>query len=286
MNIKKFLKKIFKEFAYNGSLVSFGAVCVVLTVILLLDVPVNIFVLGIPYFISQIIYTYNRFREVDDDLDSNPERTFYIKERRGSIKKELTIYCFLLVLFTLFTNLSTALFIIFFVGGGIVYTDYLKKFASKYIVGFKSYYASLFWALITFLVVFAYSLPITPFFMAIVIFVFYRVMLNAIFFDIKDIKTDSERNIRTFAASWGKKRTIIILVLLNIIFAIVSSIYFYASNMSSIFYLVPLLSVYSFYYLIRAWIFKGQQLRMLTYILVDAEFILWPIIGFIISRYV
>ena len=146
MFLKKNIPSLYKEFIYGGHLLSLGASGIILTIIIVLNIPFNIIVLIIPYLSSQVIYSYNHFRELYFDLDSNPERSKHIEKQKKWVSVLPLGYISLLITSLLFTNLSTFLFISFIVSAGILYTDYFKKMPVKYVIGFKNVYTSLFWA--------------------------------------------------------------------------------------------------------------------------------------------
>lgn len=283
--IMKKLKFIFMEFIYGGHLLSLGASAIIFTLSYLLEQPTNILLLSIPYFISQVVYCYNHFRELEFDVISNPERAKYIEKQKKWSGILLTIYSVLLLGVLLLSNIPTLLFSLFITLGGILYTDYFKEIGAKRIVGFKNFYTSSFGAITIFIIPLFYGLKIDVFFICLVLFVFMRLIVNAAFFDIKDIVSDKERGLKTFAVVLGKNRTLLLLNTINLGSIIPLTLGIYFNNYPKSYIILGSLAIYSLYYLIRAYSIDGKKLRNLSYMIVDAEYIFWPILIFIARYY-
>jgi len=277
MFLYKNIKLLFTEFIYGGHLPSLGISGLILTIILLFNLPIYFLILIIPYLGVQIVYLYNHFREIDIDTVSNPERTGHLQKQIGSIKQTIGGYIVLLVILLLFTNIKTLIFILTVVLGGILYTNYFKKITKK-VPGFKNFYTAFFLALSIFLVPLFYELEVTSVFLYLFLLIFLRMLVNTTFFDIKDIESDKMINLKTLPVIFGKKRTIYLLQLINLISAIPLILGVNGNQLprESIFLIISVL--YSFYYLSNSLSVEGKNLRTLTYIIADAEYIFWPII--------
>lgn len=273
----KLIKTFLKEFVHGGHLTAFGASGIVLTVVMALSLELNFVVLIIPYLLSQIVYTYNYFKEVSIDRDSNPERAKYVQKRFSWVKNSLIIYSSLLLLLLLFTTLPTALIVLSILSGGIMYTEYFKSKTTYLFTGFKNVYISLFWTMLVFLVPFYYevSIPISLFTLAI--FLFLRGIVNSTFFDIKDIESDKKNSVKTIPILLGKQRTICFLQILNIFSAIPLVIGVTWLNLPKESLFLALSIVYSLSYLSTSSSMDDRQVRNISYLIVDAECIFWPI---------
>lgn len=93
----------------------------------------------------------------------------------------------------------------------------LKDFTKK-IPAFKNVFTGMNWALVgAFFPLFYYSLDINLSFIIMFFLIFLRVMINVIFFDLKDIDNDTADRIKTLPVILGEKFTINILNTMNII---------------------------------------------------------------------
>ncbi len=276
--MKLLIEKVVTEFVYGGHLLSFGATGIVLTVILLLDLPIHLIVLLIPYLSSQVVYSYNHFREIDFDINSNPERARHLQTQKKWMGLFLAIYITLLLFSLITTNATTLIFVIFIVAGGILYTEYFKRLTVNLIAGFKNFYTSFFWALTILLVPFYYQIEVTMSYVFLFCFVFLRWMVNSAFFDIKDIESDRQLKLKTFAVLLGKKETIYLLYVINLISILPLLVGYYTGFLKGDALFLLITFVYGLYYLRKAISLEGKKLRVLSYIIVDAEYIFWPIV--------
>lgn len=274
-NIKKILNTILQEFVYGAHLISLGFAGIVFMTTDILDVKINWQILLIAYLISQITYNYNHLKEVEKDFKTNPERTDYLKK---TSKKFIIIYIifFLLALIYRF-NINFFIFTIILLSVSVLYTTFFKEITKK-IIGFKDFYVSICWAMGVFLPLFYYYCSFKLFFLLLFIFVLLRLLLDTIFFDIKDLESDKKENLLTFPVKFGKEKTIFILHVLNLFSFIplflgifMKIIPIYAISLIIIYF-------YSFYYIYNSKKMDPKRIRFVSYILVDGQYIFWPII--------
>jgi len=276
--IKKILKAVWDEFIYGGHLLSLGASGILAFSALIFNQKNSASLLIVGYAISQIVYFYNHYKEAKKDFLTNPERAEHIKKARDHFLLLMVFYFSLFFVSLIYlNNLKAVLAALFICLGGLLFTDVFKKFTEK-IIGFKNFYTAFFWALLILLAGFYYSIPLnSPSFLLLFSFVFLRWLVNAIFFDIKDIKSDKEEKLRTFPVLFGKNKALNYLHIANIVsFApIIMGVLTNLLPLFSLFLLVFYL--YSFYYLERAKN-KKTNVRRLSYIMVDGEYVFWPFI--------
>jgi 4-hydroxybenzoate polyprenyltransferase len=146
MKIQKFLKTIWNEFVYGGHLISLGAVSVVFTSSILLNINITWDSLLVTYLGCQIIYLYNRYKEFNIDFLTNPERTKHTEKYIRYIPLIIFIFSLLaigiLIYFEKFHALIFGFFLVFL---GLLYSLFLKKLTKK-IIGFKNFFVTLIWA--------------------------------------------------------------------------------------------------------------------------------------------
>ena len=275
LKIKKIFKSIWDEFIYGGHLVSLGAVSVVFTASLLLNIKITWDFLLIIYLGTESVYLYNRYKEFRSDFLTNPERTEYIKKYIKIIP--LIIFLFFLIGFSILIyhkNFPALFFAVFLLIIGLLYSEVFKGFTRK-ALGFKSFFVSLIWALLVVFLAIYYFLPLNLSLFLIFSFVLLRLIVNTSFFDIKDIETDKREDLLTLANILGPKKIIRILSSITIlaVVPIISGVYLKLFPQSSIMLLFTI--PYTFYY------FKKSQNKkinasFLYNVIVDGEFILWP----------
>ena len=281
MKIKKFLKLIWNEFVYGGHLLSLGASGTLWSSAIILDKPISIPLLGVGYTISQIVYGYNHFKGAEKDALTNPERVKHIKKIKRASLPFLIFYFFLFVISLIYLkNIKSILVALFILIGGLLFTDIFKNLTRR-ITGLKTFYTSFFWALSIILAGSYYNIDNNLLIFLLFSFVLLRWIVNTTFFDIKDIESDRKEGLKTFPVIFGKKKTLNYLHLFNAFsfFPIILGIYY---NILPFFTLsLSLFYFYSFYYLKKAEDEKQENVRKLSYIMVDGEYLFWPIVLFL-----
>ncbi len=284
-NGNSIISKVFLEFVYGGHLLSIGASAIIFSIIILLKLPFNFLLVLIPYLSSQVVYTYNHFREIEFDTQSNPERASHIKAQSKLTLLLLFAYSGLLVIVVLFTNILTITYVLAVVVSGLLYTEYFKTLTTGRLAGFKNFYTSFFWASTTYLVPLFYNSELDLKFLYLFLFVFFRWIVNSAFFDIKDINSDKERGLKTFAVIFGKSKTIFLLQVVNIISLIPLLLGIGYEKLPINTLALSVFVLYGLCYLLMARNLEGKKLRNFSYIVVDAEYIFWPILV-LISNYI
>lgn len=243
------------------------------------DFKIDLPLLAIAYLIPLIVYSYDYYRDINKDITTNSERASYFTNKSQIYPYIMGSYAVTLaILLVLFSNLMLVSFILILVIVGVLYTVALKDFTQK-IPAFKNIYTALTWSLAgTFFIPLYYSLNFSLVYILIFLFVFLKCLPNIIFFDVKDIASDAQAKLKTIPVLLGKEKSLKFLHGLNILAFIPLFIGIYLK-------IIPLFGAsmivfyfYSLYYLKKAEKVNGKELRMVSYTLADAEFILWPMV--------
>jgi 4-hydroxybenzoate polyprenyltransferase len=274
MNFKATLQFIKNEFIYGGHLLSAGAVGIVFTAAVLLNIRITWDFAVISYLITYIAYAYNKLAELKSDFLTNGSRARHI-ERNARLLPMVIIVSFSLILLLLFQfgSLNGIIFVLFMIIGSLLYTLYFKSFTKK-IIGFKSFYVSFFWASLVFLLVLYYSADITVAVFLLFIFVFLRFVVSTVFFDIKDMESDKLSGLKTLPVFLGKDNVLALIHVLNVFSFLPIVIGFYFQVFSVLSLLLLIFYFYTFYYL-RLANRGGVNIQKLSYVMVDGEYLLW-----------
>ncbi|KPJ55530.1 hypothetical protein AMJ49_06935 [Parcubacteria bacterium DG_74_2] len=274
MAIEKTLKFIWNEFIYGGHLISLGAVSIVFTSAILLNIKITWDCLIIIYLFAYNSILYNRYKERRTDYLTNPERT-------KNLEKYFP-YIFLIVFFSIlisvgilfyYNRITALLFLILLSLLGFLYTEYFKKITEK-IIAFKNIYFSLITSLLLIFLAFYYSYPLLTFpIFLILIFVFLRMLINTIFLDIKDIESDKKIKLMTFPILYGSKKILVFLKGITILSVLPIILGFYFDLIPKFSLVLLFVIPYSFYYFNKSKLEKNFYL--VNYVLADFEFILW-----------
>jgi 4-hydroxybenzoate polyprenyltransferase len=286
--IDNIIKNLWDEFVYGAHLTALASSALVLTVIILLNIEVNYFAIITAYLTTFIVYSFNYLKELDDDILTDPTKVSFLIQRKNKYKYIILIYIVLdLILlclsFSIYGNFGFIIFILILLLGGILYTIVFKVL-TKYIPGFKSIYCTGLWAYAgSFYVTFFYSETFSAFYGFMFIFMFMKLLINAIFFDIKDMNSDKKNGLKTIPLLLGKSRTILFLTILNIVSLIILFYGVYSNYIPTYSICLAIFFIYTEYYLFKGLKSDQKHIVKYTYIMADAEFIFWPVVIFIIK---
>jgi 4-hydroxybenzoate polyprenyltransferase len=277
---------IWEEFIYGGHWGSIAASAIALATTLILDIKESWEFLLIVYLGTQCIYRYNHSTELEKDKKSNSPRTNHLNK---SSKNHTIITVFYAILFlTLLIYFGDKPSIFF--GGfllilGLFFTYKSKTFTKK-IIGFKSFYVAFSWSLLPIFTTIYYSYPLNLNVILFALFVFLRLIIDASFYDLKDIKTDKSQGLVTLAMSFKNKNNFLnFLHILNIIsfIPLLYGIIYQIFPLYSIFLI--LLFFYSSGYIQKAKS-ENADILSLSYILVDGEYYYWPFLLFLGLKFI
>ncbi|MCK4918761.1 MAG: UbiA family prenyltransferase [Candidatus Pacebacteria bacterium] len=248
MSIKNILYFIRNEFIYGGHLFALSSVSIVLMSSILLDVLVTFDFLIIVYLIFYAIYLNDHFDNVKVDFIVNSQRATYLRRNKKSpwlVLIAVFISEFLLFYLGDLLSLGFGSIIIIF---GLLYSKYLKILTKK-IVAFKNYFVALVWSLLVLFFFVYYSYSFTFEAILISLFIFLRILAIQILLDIRDIESDKIENLLTIPVLFGKRKSIKIIVYINILvfFLLFYGVYFNVIILNALllFFMFP----YSYYYL-------------------------------------
>jgi 4-hydroxybenzoate polyprenyltransferase len=276
------IKKLINRFVYEGHLISLGATGIVSTFLILIDQKISIQLLIVIYLLAFLCLLYDRHESRKTDYLTNPDRTKCLEKYFKIIPLISILIVSITVLVLAFSGAFTSLlFILLLTLMMAFYTKCLKGLTDK-IIGFKNIAFSL---IVSLLLVFAsiyYSYNfLAPTFAVLFVFCFLRMMANTIFLDIKDLKSDRKEDLKTIPSVFGRTKTMLILVLLNIASGFILILGLLFNLIPSYSAVLLLFILYSFYYFQKSK--ERKNFYLVNYVLADAEFILWPI-SLIIAR--
>ena len=203
---------------FGGYFAALSGPAFIITMSIMTKTSISLPLLVISYLIPLMVYSYDYYKDMDKDNESNLERAAYF-QRRSQIYPYLMGINFLIlsILLLLFSNQMMISFIFTLIIGGVLYTVGLKNITKK-IPAFKNIYTTLTWSLAgTFSVMFYYSLEINLAYLLIFLFIFLKFLPNTIFYDLKDIKSDKKEGLKTIPVLLGKQMTLKLLHRLNIV---------------------------------------------------------------------
>lgn len=277
--VKRKIYKLLNLLAYDGHFTAISAACVSALPTYLLGFSVPVIIHIIPFLGSEIIYSFNRYKEKKQDGFNLNNETL--------LRKKNIFYPFFFFFFLFFIgyllwiqHIELLLFSFIVIAMGLLYTIFLKKLTKK-IVGIKVFFVSFCWALIVFLPFVFKRNFLENFFSALIIFlfVFLNVLLFELFLDFRDIKQDRKNNLLTLPAVMTMPMLIFSLCFLNFLS-------FFMILLGIVLNLLPTLSFFLFFSFLYNLIFlliitKKVNIKERFYeFLVDFGKILWLLIVF------
>lgn len=271
----KYSDFLWNEYVHGGHLLSLGSSAIVLTLMLILKVQIRFEFLLIVYLGTQCIYSYNHYKEIEFDSITNLHRTIHLNSY-NKYQNVITIFygSMFLLLLIYYGNINSIFFGCSLLILGLFFT-YRGKTLTKKIIGFKSIYIAFSWSLLIIFTSIYCSYSINLVVLFFFIFVFMRWMINTSFFDIKDIKSDKNREIKTMPLYFGKDNFLDLLQVLNLLSIFPILIGILVKQIPTYSFLLTFTFFYSFYYIQKARS-KKTQITNLSYIFVDSEFFYWP----------
>ena len=270
--IKSFLNLVRKEFIYGGHLFALNAVSIILMSSILLNIPVTWDILLPVYLIFYSIYSYDHFSGAKkNDYLTNLERARYLKDKRKIplvVSGSILISVLTLLHFSNFLILFFSLMILFL---GLFYGSYFKKVTKK-IIAFKDFFVSFVWMILVFFLVWYYSYPLTWGAFSLAGFIFLKMLIIQIFFDVRDIEGDKGEKLLTLPVIFGRDKALDILRLISVFPALMVFLYSYFNILPDFSLFLILTLFFNFYYLGEHQYLKS---RHYPYLLAASEPILW-----------
>jgi 4-hydroxybenzoate polyprenyltransferase len=273
LNLKKIPITIWDEFIYGGHFLALGDAVALYVMAVILNISVTWSFLVVIYLCVFAANLFNRSDESYHDALTNPVRV-KVMEKYTQHFYPIVLSCLAVSigLILYFSNYAALIFAVFIFVIAMLYTTLFKKL-TKYVVGFKSFIAALFYALMVFLLVIYYSAPINAAVILIFIFYYLRIFISNAACDVKDIESDKKRGLKTIAISLGESGAMKFLNVLNIAsgLIIIWGVYIKVLPLFSL-ALLATIPYASYYFYLNA---KVSSKEMFTNAIVDGEFLLW-----------
>ncbi|MHB1867996.1 MAG: UbiA family prenyltransferase [Nitrososphaerales archaeon] len=269
-----------KELVYGGHLLALGTSSIAASSAYLLGRSPTFLLLLMAYLFSYGAYMLNRGSEVIQDSVSNPGRTNYLLSRSKYLTYISAASFGIGYLIAFFTNLIFFFALIVPLALALTYSIGSKKFAK--VIGakrlkekllIKNLAISFGWSLIPLLVGLYYqSIPLVL--LSFGPFIFFRLMSNTIFFDLRDVKGDSAYGVRTVPVVYGKSKSYSIMN----VFDILSALYIFSLVAVRLFPVYSLIMVFLPLYSIVYRFLSSRPNANMNYlcdIVADGEYLLW-----------
>ncbi len=282
MNTKSLARAVASEFMHGGHIPALIAPCLVFTLGLISGDTADLTLLAIAYLIPLVVYAHDYHHGMCRDRLEQPERARHLRRRARAYPYLIGGYLALLVTLMAayhrrFPGLAMAVGIL--LAAGALYTVFFKR-VTRYLTGFKSYYVTGVWVLTIALLYEMYTArALAGFLPAIMAFLYVRLLANAIFYDLRDVRSDRRDGLKTIPVALGWKRTIGLLYLLCVVAQALLLAGVMAGFVPSPALGLSLFTAYNLFYVRLAHVRGEGGMTAGHYVLADIEFLLWPIMG-------
>ncbi|WP_048198638.1 UbiA family prenyltransferase [Methanocella arvoryzae] len=240
---------------------------------------INIPILGIAFLLTLIVYSYDRFSGLDEDRASNPERSELLMRKKKHYPYYLAscigALALLVVFFSTTQLMSLAIFVAVLVSIGILYSVMLKNI-TKYVPAFKNLLVASEWgATIALLYGLSYNSYTSALTLTFTAFVFLKLFILTVFYDIKDIESDKKRRLKTVPVMLGYTNTLRFLTIMTILSWVILVMGTFLFNLPKLsLFLIPL----SAFVFVAIGAMKSNGGKPSKYdLLVSLEYVVWPL---------
>lgn len=275
---------LYRELVFGGHLLALGTASIAAASSLLLGKAPTLVLLLLAYLFSYGAYALNRGLEMQQDLLSNPARTQYLMKRSryihfiaGAFFGTGYIIAALLSLWYAAALLPPLVLALLYSRGSPSLRSLIgaRRLKDKLLV--KNLSISFGWSLIPILVG-VYFHEASHVLLLFSPYVFLRLMVNTLLFDIRDVEADTRFGVRTLPAVMGPERTYRVIRLADLSSALYLAALLALSLMPRQAAPLLLLSAYSWFYV---WLARrGADMNLVCDLIADGEYLLWgPVVS-------
>jgi len=179
------------------------------------EVSANLSLILAAFFVTFTVYGLNKLTDIEEDSINLPEMDGFIeKNKYYIIYTVITSYIAALSL-SFLQNPWAILIILFPFCMGVLYSVKILNFRLKDIIGIKNIVVALSWAVMEAFLPLAVLAKAPTQIMLIFCFVFIKLFIHSILFDVRDIEGDRMSGVRTIPVVFGREKTKNLLLILN-----------------------------------------------------------------------
>jgi len=271
---------VVNAFVYSNVYIALGAAGFAVMSLLFFGYDIVPLAVIVPFLLCFGMYTQNRKTDYEEDAINQPQRAWFYTKYGDAIYKISFIALFAAVVLSFLGNILAGLLAVGIIATGVFYNaPLIPKSVSKK-VGFrrlkevlfvKNLFVAIIWAIDTVLI--PAAIVNMRFGQSIVFlaigFVLLRILIGAIFFDLKDVKGDIKTGIKTLPTVLGVKNVIKILVVLNFLTLAFAPFFWQLNKLHYISTVIFAVS-YDFLYL---YLYRSVETKFLCNVMVDGEYI-------------
>ncbi len=200
---------------HSNLFISLAAASVVVTTIVLADLPPDPRPFAIVFAVTMFVYTVNRFTDLEEDEANVPQRAAFIK-RYGRLWLAIGAVCYLGAIgFAIALDVPGVGYMILPLLAAVLYSTV----GIKRLFLVKNLFVGAAWGLIPLGVGYYFGQPRRFEIVFLAVYVGAMITIAAVIFDVKDIEGDRAEGIRTVPNTYGPDRTRLVSQLANLLVA-------------------------------------------------------------------
>jgi len=274
--MKKNIEKFLYFLVYSNLYLALGGMSCAYLTMTILQVSIKLEPLLITFFMTWFLYSLNRLSDMKEDKINNPERVkFFHKYGKYFLYTSGAGYFILAFSSIIFFNIYIFIHAIIPMIIALGYSFFRLK---KYLL-LKDIIVAVVWGNLALLTSAYYGFQYSTIAILIFTFIFLRVMVTTIMFDIKDIKGDKVTGVNTLPVRYGKRSTQISLYIINFSSIVFTLTIFRVFLQSYFVYFLLIPIIYSFFYVKN--IDKYGSKNFFYGLVVDGELLVFAIISLV-----
>lgn len=283
------LSQILDFLVYSSIYISLGAAGLTYVLFKFIGAGLN-YVILIPFAIIFAIYTFNKKTDIEEDALSDSKKTEFNRNYNAYfLALALAGYGLIAILsFAKGITYGVAVLAPFIIG--FLYSRGIssesKSIRLKDFLFLKNIVVSATWTFVAVaLPALFLNIPLTPELYFLGFIVFLRLLINTIFFDIKDLKSDSTVETKTIPVVYGLSFTNKLLIFLNASFAYVLLVFYLMPAYNPLLMKIGFFSAaYGFFYILL-YNLNLMEINLLSNFIVDGELIAIGLFTYLITSF-
>ncbi|MGZ4864081.1 MAG: UbiA family prenyltransferase [Halobacteriota archaeon] len=225
------------------------------------------------FFLAISVYSLNKVTDLEEDSINLPNRARFVKKNRDLLLFVSLESINIAVVLAFFSNPYAIVLVLFPFYIGALYSIGVRRLRIKNVLLVKNIIAAATCTVAAVLLPLAVHVDIPLIVLMVAYFIFLKLFINSVLFDVRDIEGDRKAGVQTIPVSLGRKKTRNLLLLLNstLIVWIAFSLF---QGLFYPYHFVLILSVlYGYWYILRFTRATAKTSRLLD-LLVDGEWMI------------
>ena len=285
---RNLLKRLLYFIVNSQIYIAVGSISIIYASTVLLSTPFSLELGFIAFASSFAIYNINRRTDMEEDKINTPHRLDFIRQYDMVLYVSIIFYIVALLL-SFFIDYRIFLLLLAPILIGVTYSyggipkpiqEAIGYRRLKEIPLIKNFVVSIVWALPPLIVAFYYALEPDALVLSVMIYVFLRIFMGCVAFDIRDVRGDDANNIKTIPVLFGVRASQILLYTLNTLSALFLFFVLTYFNFPPQAHVINLATIYAYYYIYRLGK-DGRSLLPLCDFVVDGEYLLIGVLAWL-----